>query len=99
MDNIFIEHLWRSLKYEAVYLHELTDGFLAERIIGQWIDLYNTVRPHSALDGATPAEVYSRNLHVDMMDKAHSLPTSPQAQQPKKAFSVNGGWQRDQQSE
>ena len=32
MDNIFIERLWRSLKYEAVYLHELTDGFRAERV-------------------------------------------------------------------
>jgi len=41
MDNIFIERLWRSLKYEAVYLHELTDGFAAERIIGDWIDFYN----------------------------------------------------------
>ena len=37
MDNIFIERLWRSLKYEAVYLHELTDGFHAERVIGEWI--------------------------------------------------------------
>ena len=56
MDNIFIERLWRSLKYEAVYLHELTDGFKAERVIGQWIDFYNTERPHSSLDGKTPAE-------------------------------------------
>jgi putative transposase len=38
MDNIFIERLWRSLKYEAVYLHEVTDGFVAERVIGEWID-------------------------------------------------------------
>ncbi len=35
MDNIFIERLWRSLKYEAIYLHELTDGFKAERVIGE----------------------------------------------------------------
>ena len=35
MDNIFIERLWRSLKYEAVYLNELTDGFAAERVIGE----------------------------------------------------------------
>ena len=57
MDNIFIERLWRSLKYEAVYLHELTDGFKAERVIGEWIDFHNTERPHSSLDGQTPAEV------------------------------------------
>ena len=81
MDNIFIERLWRSLKYEAVYLHDLTDGFQAERVIGEWIDFYNAERPHSALDGRTPAEAYGPARPVDMMDKAHALPTSPQAQQ------------------
>ncbi len=82
MDNIFIERLWRSLKYEAVYLHELTDGFKAERVIGEWIDFYNTERPHSALAGRTPMEAYRGALPVDMMDKPlRALPTSPQAQQ------------------
>ena len=81
MDNIFIERLWRSLKYEAVYLHELTDGFKAERVIGEWIGFYNTERPHSALDGQTPAEAYEVERPVDMMDKAGALSTSPQAQQ------------------
>ena len=81
MDNIFIERLWRSLKYEAVYLHELTDGFRAERVIDEWIDFYNTERPHSALAGQTPAEAYGTGRPVDMMDKATALPTSPQAQQ------------------
>ena len=81
MDNIFIERLWRSLKYEAIYLHELTDGFKAERVIGEWIGFYNTERPHSSLDGQTPAEAYSAGLPVDMMDKPDGLPTSPQAQQ------------------
>jgi putative transposase len=83
MDNIFIERLWRSLKYEAVYLHELTDGFVAQRVIGEWIDFYNTERPHSALAGRTPAEAYATGRPVDMMDKASALPTSPQAQQPQ----------------
>lgn len=83
MDNIFIERLRRSLKYEAVYLHELTDGFKAERVIGEWIDFYNTERPHSALDGQTPAKAYGAERPVDMMDKAVALPTSPQAQQPQ----------------
>lgn len=89
MDNIFIERLWRSLKYEAVYLHELTDGFKAERVIGEWIGFYNSERPHSALDGATPAEVYAGRAPVDMMDKACALPTSPQAQQQQKEFIMN----------
>jgi len=83
MDNIFIERLWRSIKYEAVYLHELTDGFKAERVIGTWINFYNTERPHSALADRTPAEAYGAVQPVDMMDKASALPTSPQAQQPQ----------------
>ena len=83
MDNIFIERLWRSLKYEAVYLHEMSDGFIAQRVIGAWIDFYNAERPHSALDGQTPAEAYTVGRPVDMMDKADALPTSPQAQQPQ----------------
>jgi putative transposase len=88
MDNIFIERLWRSLKYEAVYLHEITDGFAAARVIGAWITFYATERPHSALDGATPAEAYSAGRPVDMMDKARALPTYPQAQQQQKAFKM-----------
>ncbi len=81
MDNIFIERLWRSLKNEVVYLHELTDGFKAERVIGDWIGFYNTGRPHSALAGRTPAEAYGAGQPVDMMDKADALPTSPPDQQ------------------
>jgi putative transposase len=81
MDNIFIERLWHSLKYEAVYLHELTDGFKAEQVIGDWINFYNTERPQSVHDGQTPAEAYGAGRPVDMMDKPDSLPTSPQAQQ------------------
>ena len=61
MDNIFIERLWRSLKYEAVYLHELRDGFVAEHVIASWIDFYNTQRPHSSLDGTTPQEAYLKS--------------------------------------
>ena len=56
MDNIFIERLWRSLKYEAVYLHELADGFAARARIAEWITFYNRERPHSALAGRTPWE-------------------------------------------
>lgn len=91
MDNIFIERLWRSLKYEAVYLHELSDGFEAGRVIAEWIDYYNAERPHSSLSGATPAEFYAANRPVDMtlrLDKAGALPTSPQAQQQKKTFGL-----------
>ena len=82
MDNIFIERLWRSLKYEAVYLHDLADGFQARRVIGEWIDFYNAERPHSALGGKTPAEAYRGDPPADMMDKQlRALPAYPPAQQ------------------
>ena len=58
LDNIFIERLWRSLKYEAVYLHELADGIEARQLIGEWIAFYNLERPHSSHQGRTPDEVY-----------------------------------------
>ena len=58
LDNIFIERLWRSLKQEAVYLHEITNGFQAKRIIDDWIGFYNAERPHTALDKRTPDAAY-----------------------------------------
>jgi putative transposase len=58
MDNIFIERLWRSLKQEAVYLTEITDGFHAKRVIEDWMSFYNARRPHSALGRQTPDEAY-----------------------------------------
>ncbi|MBL1436270.1 MAG: transposase [Rhodobacteraceae bacterium] len=45
-----IERLWRSLKQEAVYLHEIADGLQAKQVIDDWISFYNTERPHTALD-------------------------------------------------
>ena len=82
---------WRSLKYEAVYLCELADGFEARRVIGEWIDFYNTERPHSALGGKTPAEAYRGAPPVDMMDKPlRALPTSPQAQQQRQGDRCKG---------
>lgn len=62
MDNVFIERLWRSMKYECVYLHAFETGSEARAGIGRWIDYYNDERPHSALGGRTPAEVYEGTL-------------------------------------
>ena len=91
MDNIFIERLWRSLKYEAIYLHEIADGFQARRLIGDWVRFYNLERPHAALDGRTPAEAYRGEPPVDMMDKPlRALPTSPQAQQQQREDRLKG---------
>ncbi len=58
LDNIFIERLWRPLKQEAVYLHEITDSFHAKRILDDWIGFYNSERPHTALDKRTPDIAY-----------------------------------------
>ena len=61
MDNVFIERLWRSLKYECVYLHDLHDGPHARQTIGTWLRYYNEERPHSThADDRTPMEEYSR---------------------------------------
>lgn len=58
MDNIIIERLWRSLKYECVYLHAFETGSQARNCIGKWVEQYNQKRPHSSLDGRTPYEAY-----------------------------------------
>ncbi|MFT5065654.1 MAG: putative transposase [Yoonia sp.] len=58
LDNIFIERLSRSLKQEAVYLHELQDGFQAKRVIKDWISFYNSERPHTALEKRTPDNAF-----------------------------------------
>lgn len=57
-----VERLWRSMKYECVYLHAFETGSEARAGIGRWIDYYNAERPHSALGGRTPAEVYEGTL-------------------------------------
>jgi len=58
MDNVMIERLWRSLKYECIYLHAFETGSEVRQGLKQWIDFYNTQRPHSSLDDKTPDEAY-----------------------------------------
>ena len=89
MDNTFIERLWRSLKYEAVYLHELSDGSAAQRVIARSIEFYNTQRPHSALYGSTPAEAYEIGMLPQMQTEPHRSPASLPAQ-PKHENVLNG---------
>jgi putative transposase len=60
MDNVFIERLWRSLKYECVYIHAFETGTELRQGLGKWIDYYNADRPHSKFGGATPNEAYSK---------------------------------------
>jgi putative transposase len=65
VDNVFIERLWRSLKYECVYLQEFENSMQARNAISQWLDFYNYTRPHSVFDGRTPNEVYTGELQPD----------------------------------
>lgn len=57
-DNLFIERLWRTVKYEEVYLKAYQDARVARAEIGRYIHFYNTERPHQALEYRTPAQVY-----------------------------------------
>lgn len=58
MDNVFIERLWRSLKYECIYLHAFETGSALRAGLRDWIGYYNARRPHSTLAGRTPDEAY-----------------------------------------
>jgi len=94
MDNVFIERLWRSLKYEDIYLKGYADGREARAGIAAWIAFYNLQRPHQALANRTPMAVWRDGTAgeigqaVDMallvprsLDNAGALPTYPQPQQ------------------
>ena len=58
MDNIFTERLWRSLKYQEVYLNEYASPREARAGITRYLELYNSFRPHQGINGLTPHEVY-----------------------------------------
>ncbi len=59
IDNIFVERLWRTVKYEEVYLKAYTDGRLAKTELEAYFRFYNAQRPHQALGYRTPAEVFN----------------------------------------
>jgi putative transposase len=65
LDNVFVERLWRSLKYECVYLHAWETGSQAKAGIAQWMTFYNRQRPHTAHRGQTPAAVYWNTVQPD----------------------------------
>jgi putative transposase len=58
MDNIFVERLWRSLKYEEVYLNAYASVAEAKTGIGAWLDFYNEERQHQSLGYRTPRQIY-----------------------------------------
>jgi putative transposase len=59
-NNVFIERLWRSLKYVCVYVNAFETGSRLRADLTRWIRYYNTIRPRSALAGATPDEAYGQ---------------------------------------
>jgi putative transposase len=61
-DNVFVERLWRSVKYEEVYLRAYDSVGEARASIGRYLDFYNRRRPHSSLDARTPDHAYFHNL-------------------------------------
>jgi putative transposase len=96
MDNIFIERLWRSIKYEEVHLKAYADGREARAGIGSWMTFYNFRRPHQAMNNQTPMAVWRDGMDkieaavraVDMplrLDNANALPTYPQHKQQEAA--------------
>ena len=60
-DNIFVERLWRTVKYEEVYLKEYADVWQAAASLARYFDFYNHERPHQSLQYKTPAEVYGQS--------------------------------------
>ena len=93
-DNVFVERLWRSVKYEEVYLRAYDTASEARASIGRYLDFYNRRRPHSSLDGTTPDHAYSTPLllsarqpnlsaevlHLSTREKLFRQPGPPQAQ-------------------
>jgi len=65
-DNVFVERVWKSIKYEEVYLHAYETVHEARTLIGRYIEFYNTIRPHSSLNGLTPDQVYFNRLPESM---------------------------------
>ena len=65
-DNVFVERLWRSIKYEEVYLRAYDSVGEARQSIGRYLDFYNGRRPHSSLDGITPDQAYFTQLPIPM---------------------------------
>ena len=64
LDNIFTERLWRTVKYEEVYLHDYTSPKEARQQLSRYFEFYNHQRLHQALDYRTPAEVYSTETPI-----------------------------------
>ena len=65
-DNVFVERLWKSVKYEHVYLHAYDSVSNAKKQLANYLNFYNRARPHSTLDGQTPDSIYYNQLPQPM---------------------------------
>jgi len=98
LDNVFVERLWRSLKYEEVHLKAYADGGEARAGISAWMTFYNTRRPHQALGNQAPMTVWRAGATGDLpgnavdmtlrLDDAGASPTCPQRQQQQQSILV-----------
>ncbi len=94
IDNIYIERLWRSVKYEEVYLKSYSSVREARESLSSYLEFYNHQRPHQSLNDQTPAEVYFTNRPKTRpdgyWDNSNELTTCPQAQQAATFFNKSG---------
>jgi putative transposase len=88
LDNIFIERLWRSLKYEEIYIKAYASVQEARRGIGGWMTFYNDTRVHQALGYRTPREIFETPAPCGYVDNASALTTSPQGHQQQERDSI-----------
>jgi putative transposase len=89
LDNIFIERLWRSLKYEEVFIKAYASVGEARRGISGWLTFYNDERLHQALGYRTPRELFEATPTCGYVDNASALTTSPQAPQQQQKDSID----------
>lgn len=85
-DNILVERLWRTVKYEEIYLKEYADGRELIRSLDRFFDYYNNKRPHSSLDYRTPAEVYFDGR--DSLCSASATPSLRKAKEDNKSLQL-----------
>jgi putative transposase len=89
LDNIFIERLWRSLKYEEVFIKAYASVGEARRGISGWITFYNDERLHQALGYRTPRELFEAPPTCGYVDNSSVLTTSPQVPQQQQRDSID----------
>jgi putative transposase len=89
-DNVFVERLWRSVKYAEVYLRAYDSVSEARASIGRYLDFYNGRRPHSSLDGMTPDQAYFTPLPLHLSTR--KICSDNPATSPARDTLVSASW-------